>query len=95
MTDGESHYDALGLARGCTAEQVRAAYRRLALIHHPDRGGDRARFESICEAYRVLSDEVLRAEYDDLHPQDGCTVPELDVRSFSGRLGSFRTSNKR
>lgn len=95
MTGGESHYDVLGLDRDCSSEQVRAAYHRLALIHHPDRGGERARFESICEAYRVLSDEVLRAEYDDLHPQDGFTVPELDVRSFSGRLGSLRTSNRR
>jgi hypothetical protein len=43
--------ETLGLADGATADEVKAAFRRLALLHHPDRGGDAAKFREMLAAY--------------------------------------------
>ena len=47
-----------------TMDEVKSIYRSLAKQHHPDKGGDEARFKEITEAYSVLSDERRRREYD-------------------------------
>jgi hypothetical protein len=52
MTD--SPHDVLGTTRGDSAARVRAAFRRYARAHHPDRGGDPAAFRRGLEAYRAL-----------------------------------------
>jgi DnaJ-class molecular chaperone len=61
-------YEVLGIARDASAEQIRAAYRKLAKAHHPDlRPGDKAaeeRFKAISAAYELLSDAEKRAQYD-------------------------------
>lgn len=68
MTEAKSLYEALGVASDATAQQIRTAYRQLALKHHPDHNpGDRgaaARFREVCAAYDVLSDPKKRAAYD-------------------------------
>ena len=48
------HMDVLGLKRGYTSIELKKAYRRMALVHHPDKGGDDAMFRSINEAYEAL-----------------------------------------
>lgn len=53
-------YQVLGLARDSSPEAVRAAYRRYALLHHPDRGGDDERFSVGTAAYRRLSEAPER-----------------------------------
>ena len=62
------YYEVLGVERGCDAAGLKAAFRKLAMEHHPDRNGgceDAAgRFKEINEAYSVLSDEQKRAAYD-------------------------------
>lgn len=58
-------YGALGLLPGATPEEVTAAYRSLAQANHPDRGGDTARMVEINRAYHLLSDPVLRADYEE------------------------------
>src|SRR5262245_35528605 len=64
------YYEALGLARGATDEQIRSAYRKLARKHHPDvnPGSKDAeeKFKEINEAYSVLSDPQKRTQYDQL-----------------------------
>lgn len=65
------YYNTLGVARNASAHDIKRAYRRLASQHHPDRGGDTARFQQIEEAYRVLSDAQQRAAYDRPQPQPG------------------------
>lgn len=59
-------YEVLGVARSATVVEMRHAYRRLALAHHPDRAGPASapRFAAIADAYRVLSDPLARATYD-------------------------------
>jgi curved DNA-binding protein len=50
------YYSTLGLNRGASLEEIKKAYRSMAMKHHPDRGGDEKRFKEIEEAYRFLSD---------------------------------------
>lgn len=63
------YYEILGVARTATAEEIKTAYRKLAMKHHPDRGGDPARFQEITTAYNTLSDADKRAQYDNPAPQ--------------------------
>lgn len=49
-----SPYTALHLTSDAPIELVRAAYRTLSFIHHPDRGGDSQRFQSVADAYRKV-----------------------------------------
>ncbi|MGE5190238.1 MAG: molecular chaperone DnaJ [Gemmatimonadota bacterium] len=62
------YYEVLGVPRGCDAEEIKKAFRQLALQYHPDRNpGDKGaeeRFKEINEAYSVLSDPRKRDEYD-------------------------------
>lgn len=65
----KDHYQTLGVARTATADEIKRAYRRLASQHHPDKGGDKARFQEIQEAYDVLSDAARRQAYDNPQQQ--------------------------
>jgi curved DNA-binding protein len=58
------YYSILGVPRTATNEDIKQAYRRLASQHHPDKGGDKERFQEIQEAYSVLSDAAQRQHYD-------------------------------
>ncbi len=58
------YYKILGVSRTASANDIKKAFRKLARTHHPDAGGDEAKFKEINEAYEVLSDEKKRALYD-------------------------------
>lgn len=60
-----NHYETLGVSRDAVASDIRDAYRRLASQLHPDKGGDAGIMAGINKAYAVLSDEKLRAQYDE------------------------------
>jgi len=60
------HYQILGLQPNATPDQIKKAYRSMAMKHHPDRGGDQAKFKDISVAYDTLSDPQKKAEYDQL-----------------------------
>jgi DnaJ family protein B protein 4 len=59
-----SLYQKLSIPKSSTPEQVKKAYRKAALKHHPDKGGDEETFKEICGAYEVLSDPEKRELYD-------------------------------
>jgi curved DNA-binding protein len=59
-----SHYQTLGVSENATPEELKSAFRNLAKKHHPDVGGDQAKFQQINEAYTTLSDPNSRAHYD-------------------------------
>jgi molecular chaperone DnaJ len=62
------YYEVLGVNRDATAEDIKKAYRKLAMKHHPDRNPDNPKaedhFKEAKEAYEVLSDQKKRAAYD-------------------------------
>lgn len=58
------HYNTLGVPRDASQEDIKKAFRKLAMTHHPDKGGDPAQFQKINEAYSVLSDTDKRFQYD-------------------------------
>lgn len=68
MSTKRDYYEVLGVSRTASSDELRKAYRQLALKHHPDRNqGDAAAetlFKEVNEAYSVLSDDQKRAVYD-------------------------------
>ena len=58
------YYAILGVPKTASDDDIKSAFRRMAMRHHPDRGGDQAQFQQINEAYSVLSDPDRRREYD-------------------------------
>ncbi len=61
------HYKTLGISKNATTEEIKKAYRKLALQYHPDRGGDKEsekKFKEVNEAYQILSDPEKRKRYD-------------------------------
>jgi molecular chaperone DnaJ len=58
------YYETLGVSKDASADEIKKAYRRAAVEHHPDRGGDEAKFKEVSEAYEVLKDTDKRKRYD-------------------------------
>jgi molecular chaperone DnaJ len=79
------YYEVLGLSKSASADEIKKAYRRLAMKHHPDRNtdgdGSETRFKEAKEAYEVLKDEEKRSAYDRFG-HDG-------VRGAAGGAGGF------
>ncbi|MFN8384729.1 MAG: J domain-containing protein [Anaerolineales bacterium] len=84
----KDYYKILGVERKASADDIRSAYRKLAMKYHPDKNpGDKKaedKFKDINEAYQVLSDEQKRARYDQL----GSAYSNF--RTSGGRPGDFR-----
>src|SRR5262249_38658382 len=64
----QDFYDVLGVAKSASADDLKRAYRKLAMQYHPDRNaGDKGaeqKFKNISEAYDILKDDQKRAAYD-------------------------------
>lgn len=62
------YYKILGIDKSCSQEDVKKAYKKLAIKYHPDKNnGDDEQFKKITEAYEVLSDPEQRQRYDNPH----------------------------
>jgi len=61
------------VARDCNEADIKKAYRRESLKHHPDKGGDEEKFKLVAEAHAVLSDPQRRERYDLGEDEDGTT----------------------
>jgi len=64
-------YEILGVPKGASEDEIKKAYRKLASAHHPDKGGDTAKFQEIQSAYETLSDPHKRAQHDNPNPFGG------------------------
>jgi DnaJ-class molecular chaperone len=57
-------YDILEVNNNATQEEIKKKFRKLVVVHHPDKGGDPDKFKEINNAYEILSDENKRKQYD-------------------------------
>jgi molecular chaperone DnaJ len=58
------YYEILGIGKDASADEIKKSFRKLAIEHHPDRGGQEEKFKEITEAYEVLKDPEKRQRYD-------------------------------
>jgi len=90
--NGKDYYQILGVARDASADDVKRAYRKLALKHHPDRNpGDKEaeqKFKDAAEAYEVLRDEEKRARYD-RYGEEGLKGVPHGFGSFADIFAAF------
>ena len=63
------YYSILGVQRNASSEEIRKAYKKKAMQHHPDRGGDANAFQRVQEAYETLSDPIKRQHHDNPQPR--------------------------
>lgn len=68
--ENSKFYEVLGVEKTASYDEVKKAYRKKAMQEHPDRGGDKDKFQEIQGAYEVLSDKDKRDIYDK-HGADG------------------------
>ena len=83
------YYSILGVTKQSSQDDIKKAYRKLAMEHHPDRGGDSIKFAEINEAYETLKDPVKRSQYD-------TPAPSFDFRftNFEDVFSSFGAFSK-
>ncbi|KAK0714232.1 X-domain of DnaJ-containing-domain-containing protein [Apiosordaria backusii] len=93
MVVDTAYYDTLGVKPTATELEIKKAYRKLAIVHHPDKNPNdpnaHAKFQEIGEAYQVLSDEDLRKAYDkygkeSARPTEGFVDPSEFFSSIFG-----------
>uniref|UniRef100_A0A1I8GJ51 J domain-containing protein n=1 Tax=Macrostomum lignano TaxID=282301 RepID=A0A1I8GJ51_9PLAT len=72
-------YNVLGIDRGASPMDIRRAYRQLSLTHHPDKGGDPQVFQQISKAYRALTNEQDRKNWEIHGSPDGPTAINFGI----------------
>lgn len=96
--DTTAFYDRLGVPKNATESDIKRAYRKLALQHHPDRGGDDEEFKKITRAYEVLADAEKRAIYDERGEEgvaDGAPSADQTMNDIISDLLNGRNPNAR
>jgi curved DNA-binding protein len=83
------YYSILGVAKSANQDEIKRAYRKLAMQHHPDKGGDEAKFKQINEAYSVLGDPAQRAQYDTPQPQMRFRAGDFNNDPFSDMMSQM------
>jgi molecular chaperone DnaJ len=78
------YYEILGVGKNASADEIKKAYRRLAVQYHPDRGGDEAKFREVTEAYEILKDEPKRKRYDQFGHAGVGSSAASDGNPFAG-----------
>lgn len=84
-----SLYDVLGVARGADTNEIKKAFKKAAMTHHPDKGGDPEKFKEIQKAHEVLTDERKRQVYDMTGSEDGEAHGGQEMHGFPFDLGGM------
>jgi molecular chaperone DnaJ len=64
VSSKRDYYEILGVSKDASPDEIKKAFRRAAIEHHPDRGGDEAKFKELNEAYEILKEPSKRQRYD-------------------------------
>merc|ERR1719420_221442 len=87
-SDNTKFYKLLEVDKNASEPEIKKAYRKLAVKHHPDKGGDPEKFKEITRAYEVLSDSDKRAKYDrggeEAVDGDGGDASDIFEQMFGG-----------
>ena len=85
----KNYYEILGLDKTATPEEIKKAFRKSAMVHHPDRKetGNEAKFKEIKEAYETLSDPQKRTAYD--NPSTRSNTFGFNPEEFSDIFAAF------
>lgn len=89
-------YETLGLDKNCSNDDIKKAYRKMAMTHHPDKGGSPETFKAISRAYSTLSDPAKRAKYDNIgdeHYQESAGDNDVDASNIFEHLWGRATGN--
>src|ERR1700754_810796 len=89
MADKRDYYEVLGVKKDASADEIKKAFRKAAIEHHPDRGGDEAKFKEVNEAYEVLKDDKKRQRYDQFGHAGVGSSAASDGNPFGGGFGGF------
>lgn len=89
------YYEVLGVGKSASADEIKKAFRRLAVQYHPDKeGGDETKFKEINEAYEVLKDDKKRQRYDQFgHAGVGGAAGSGDPYAGFGGFGQGQNIN--
>lgn len=84
----KDYYDILGVSKNSSQDDIKKAFRKLAHKYHPDKGGNKEKFQEINEAYQVLSDPQKRSQYDQFG--SASSSPFGGGQSASSGYGGFQ-----
>src|SRR6266576_4303070 len=89
MTTKRDYYEILGVSKSASADEIKKAFRRLAIQYHPDKeSGDEAKFKEVNEAYEILKDSSKRQRYDQFGHAGVGSSAASDGNPFSGFGGT-------
>ncbi len=88
-------YQILGVAENATQDEIKKAYRRLAVEHHPDKGGDESKFKEISESYDTIGDENKRSQYDNQRRNPFANMGGGGFNPFEEMFNQMHTQRKR
>lgn len=85
-----NYYDILGVPKDANTDIIKKAYYKLAMKHHPDKGGDAELFKKIAHAYNILKDPVKRSQYDMFGSTSTDDIDIEDIlKNFTNEMKSF------
>ena len=84
-------YDLLKLEPGCDKNAIKGSYRKLAAVHHPDKGGDPLYFRCLNQAYEILCNDEVKAIYDDNGFKGIKAISDIDTAELEKFILNYNT----
>jgi len=91
----EDFYQILGVNENTPQDEIKKAYRKLAVEHHPDKGGDENKFKKISEAYDTIGDENKRSQYDNQRRNPFTNMGGGGFNPFEDMFNQMHTQRRR